>query len=109
MLLRRRSITLSGGNPSTYTITDLNANTLYTIRMHMIELAKAGTALREFNAFVQGAQILNNFDIYATTGGLNIPVVRDFDCPLGCKRHDQPGAYNGSRRPADNERPGGIR
>jgi hypothetical protein len=33
---------------------------------------------RVFNVFIQGQQVLTNFDIYATTGGMNIPVVRVF-------------------------------
>ena len=29
---------------------------------------------REFNAFIQGKQVLTNFDIYAAAGGANIPI-----------------------------------
>jgi fibronectin type 3 domain-containing protein len=64
--------------PQTYAVTDLNPNTYYTVRLHMIEDAKNGAGQREFNAYLNGGQILNNFDIYATAGGSNIPLVRDF-------------------------------
>jgi glycosidase len=33
-----------------------------------------GPGKREFNVFIQGRQVLTNFDIYATTGGMNIPI-----------------------------------
>ena len=33
---------------------------------------------RSFNVFIQGAQVLTNFDIYAAAGGQNIPLSRVF-------------------------------
>lgn len=37
-----------------------------------------GTGQRVFNAYIQGQQVLTNFDIYAAAGGQNIPVTRVF-------------------------------
>ncbi len=33
-----------------------------------------GPGKRVFNVFIQGRQVLTNFDIYATAGGMNIPI-----------------------------------
>jgi len=33
-----------------------------------------GAGKREFNVFIQGRQVLTNFDIYAAAGGMNIPI-----------------------------------
>jgi glycosidase len=37
-----------------------------------------GPAKREFNAYIQGQQVLTNFDIYAAAGGQNVPISRVF-------------------------------
>ena len=34
----------------------------------------SGPGKREFNVFIQGRQVLTNFDIYAAAGGMNIPI-----------------------------------
>ena len=46
-----------------YQITLLEAETYWT-----------GPKEREFNVFIQGRQVLTNFDIYATAGGMNVPI-----------------------------------
>ena len=33
-----------------------------------------GPGKREFNAYIQGRQVLTNFDIYAAAGGMNLPL-----------------------------------
>ena len=38
----------------------------------------SGTGKRVFNAFIQGRQVLTNFDIFAAAGGANIPITRVF-------------------------------
>ena len=38
----------------------------------------SGTGKRVFNAFIQGQQVLTNFDIYAVAGGQTIPISRVF-------------------------------
>jgi glycosidase len=37
---------------------------------------------RVFNAFIEGQQVLTNFDIFATTGGKNIPITLVFTNPV---------------------------
>ncbi len=54
--------------PQSYTINNMNPNTLYDVRFHTNESVYPGTGYREFNAFVNGWQTLTNFDIFATTG-----------------------------------------
>jgi alpha-amylase len=46
-----------------YEITFLEAETYWN-----------GPGQRVFNVFIQGRQVLTNFDIYATTGGMNLPI-----------------------------------
>ena len=50
-----------------YETTLLEAETFWT-----------GPGQREFNAFIQGQQVLTNFDIYAAAGGMNLPVTGVF-------------------------------
>ncbi len=54
--------------PQSYTINNLNPNTLYDVRFHTSETVYPGTGYREFNAFVNGWQTLTNYDIFAATG-----------------------------------------
>ncbi len=37
-----------------------------------------GPGQRQFNVFIQGAQVLTNFDIYAAAGGMNLPLTEIF-------------------------------
>ena len=67
---RERYSTLSGGfyyefdcPEGIYQITLLEAETYWN-----------GAGKREFNVFIQGRQVLTNFDIYAAAGGQNIPI-----------------------------------
>jgi len=50
-----------------YEITFLEAETYWT-----------GPGERKFNVFIQGRQVLTNFDIFATAGGMNIPLTLVF-------------------------------
>ncbi len=61
----------------TYTFTGLTAGTTYTVRLHFAEIYFNSAGSRVFNVSVNGAQVLKNFDIYATAGA-NVAVVRDF-------------------------------
>ncbi len=47
---------------------------VYEITLLEAETYWNGPGQRVFNVFIQGQQVLTNFDIYATTGGMNIPV-----------------------------------
>ncbi len=47
---------------------------VYQITLLEAETYWSGAGEREFNVFIQGRQVLTNFDIYATAGGQNIPI-----------------------------------
>ena len=47
---------------------------LYETTLLEAETYWSGPGKREFNVFIQGQQVLTNFDIYAAAGGMNIPI-----------------------------------
>jgi glycosidase len=47
---------------------------IYQITMLEAETYWNAAGKREFNAFIQGRQVLTNFDIFAAAGGQNIPI-----------------------------------
>ncbi len=47
---------------------------VYQITLLEAETYWSAAGKREFNVFIQGQQVLTNFDIYATAGGQNIPI-----------------------------------
>jgi glycosidase len=47
---------------------------VYLIVLLEAETYWNGPKEREFNVFIQGRQVLTNFDIYATAGGMNLPL-----------------------------------
>jgi hypothetical protein len=65
-------------NAPTYTIGGLTAGTSYTVRLHFAETYWTAAGQREFNVSINGAQVLTNFDIFATAGGENIATVKQF-------------------------------
>ena len=61
-----------------YTIPNLTAGSSYLVRLHFCELSFAAAGDREFNVAINGSSVLSNFDIFATAGGENIAVEKDF-------------------------------
>ncbi len=51
---------------------------VYETTMLEAETYWSGAGKRVFNAFIQGKQVLTNFDIYAAAGGMDIPLSRVF-------------------------------
>jgi glycosidase len=51
---------------------------VYQITLLEAETYWSGPKEREFNIFIQGRQVLTNFDIYATAGGMNVPITLVF-------------------------------
>jgi glycosidase len=47
---------------------------IYQITLLEAETYWNGPGKREFNVFIQGQQVLTNFDIFAAAGGMNIPI-----------------------------------
>jgi hypothetical protein len=81
--------TIRYGTNFTYTVPDLTPNTNYLVRLHFNELYwgtslasnQGGIGSRVFNVAINGNQVLNNFDVYATAGGANKAVVEEFEVP----------------------------
>jgi hypothetical protein len=51
---------------------------VYEITLLEAETYWSAAGKREFNAFIQGRQVLTNFDIYAKAGGMNLPITLVF-------------------------------
>jgi beta-galactosidase len=66
------------GNNFNYTLPGLNPGERYTVRLHFDEPYWTLPASRLFNVSINGTQVLNNFDIFATAGGQNIAIVEQF-------------------------------
>jgi glycosidase len=47
---------------------------IYEITLLEAETYWSGPGEREFNVFIQGRQVLTNFDIFVAAGGMNIPI-----------------------------------
>ena len=62
----------------TYTIPGLTAGDNYTVRLHFSEGYWDAAGKRIFDVSINGTQVLTNFDIFATAGGMNIAVVEQF-------------------------------
>ena len=54
------------------------ANGNYNVNLDFAETTVTGPGLRIFDVSINGTQVLTNFDIYATAGGINIAVVKTF-------------------------------
>jgi hypothetical protein len=68
---------LRGGDNFTYNFFGLKPSTNYTVRLHFCEnYDTAGQRLQ--NVFINGSQVLTNFDVYATAGGKYKAVVKQF-------------------------------
>ncbi len=64
--------------PSTYTIPHLAPGTNYNVQLDFVETYWTSANQRLFNVFINGAPVLNNFDIYATAGGQNKALAQVF-------------------------------
>ncbi|MGO8673116.1 MAG: malectin domain-containing carbohydrate-binding protein, partial [Capsulimonadaceae bacterium] len=62
----------------TYTIGGLTASTSYSVRLHFAETYWTAKGDREFNVSINSAQVLTDFDIFATAGGGNIANIQSF-------------------------------
>jgi fibronectin type 3 domain-containing protein len=62
----------------TYTIPNLTPGAGYVVRLDFVEYVFNAPGSRVFNASVNGAPVLSNFDIWSAAGGKNIAVARAF-------------------------------
>ncbi len=61
-----------------YTFSGLTAGASYKVRLHWAEIYWTAAGQREFNVLVNGTQVLTNFDIFASSGGMNIAIIREY-------------------------------
>ena len=61
-----------------YTFSGLTAGASYKVRLHWAEIYWDAVGQREFNVLVNGTQVLTNFDIFASSGGMNIAIIREY-------------------------------
>src|SRR5262249_14946059 len=62
----------------TYTFPNLVAGASYRVRLHFAEIYYTSAGIRVFNVFINGAQVLTNYDVFAATGGKNKAAVKEF-------------------------------
>jgi hypothetical protein len=62
----------------TYTIPGLTAGSSHTVRLHFAETFFSTAGSRTFNVSINGTQVLNSFDIFATAGAKNKAIIREF-------------------------------
>ena len=62
----------------TYTIPLPQGTYPYTVKLHFAETDWTAAKQRQFNVSINGAQVLNNFDIYAAAGARNTAVIKSF-------------------------------
>ena len=61
-----------------YTIPNLVPGAVYSVRLHFAETSSSNANKRQFNVFINGVKVLNNFDIVSVAGSLNKAVVQQF-------------------------------
>ncbi len=62
----------------TFTIPNLTPGNRYTVQLQFAETFYNGPGQRQFNVSINGNQVLTNFDVYATAGGMNKAVQEQF-------------------------------
>lgn len=63
----------------TYMLPGLSAGAAYRVRLHFAETYWSGAGQRRFNVSINGATVLNNFDVFAAAGAKNRAIIREFD------------------------------
>jgi beta-glucanase (GH16 family) len=61
-----------------YTFSGLTPGLSYKVRLHFAETYWTSTGQRRFNVFINGTQVLTNFDIVAVAGAPNKATVQEF-------------------------------
>jgi glycosidase len=73
---------------------------IYEIQLLEAETYWTGPNERQFNLFIEGQQVLTNFDIFAATGGQNIPITLVFTAVVSDAQLEMdfvPGAHDNAR------------
>jgi len=64
--------------PFAYTFGSLTTGTAYKVRLHLVEYYWSSANARKFNVFINGTQVLTNYDIFAAAGGQNKAIVPEY-------------------------------
>jgi beta-glucanase (GH16 family) len=62
----------------TYSFPGLTSGMAYKVRLHFAETYWSAVGQRRFNVFINGAQVLTNFDIIAAAGAANKATIQEF-------------------------------
>ena len=92
----------------TYTIPNLKAGGLYTVRLHFAEDYWNSAGQRIFNVSINGSQVLSNFDVFATTGAQNRAIVEQFAATADANGQIVINDYPTSNSPDQNAKSSGI-
>ncbi len=65
----------------TYNFAGLGAGASYKVRLHFAEIFHGAAGLRVFDVFVNGALVLDNYDIYAKTGLKGQVIIEELTVP----------------------------
>ena len=65
----------------TYTLPGLTAGLNYKVRLHFAEFYWTSVGQRRFNVFINGTQVLTNFDIIAVAGAPDKATIQEFTTP----------------------------
>jgi hypothetical protein len=66
------------GKDFTYTLSGLTPGADYTVRLHFAEVFWTQPGQRVFNVAINGAPVLDQFDVYAAAGGKDVALTRSF-------------------------------
>ena len=65
-------------NNNTYTFPNLISGTSYKVRLHFAEIFYNAVGVRRFHVYINGTQVLVNYDIFADAGAKNKATVKEF-------------------------------
>src|SRR6267142_2331528 len=65
-------------NNNTYTFTNLIIGASYRVRLHFAETYWSSAGIRLFNVYINGAQVLANYDVFAAAGARNKAIIKEF-------------------------------
>jgi hypothetical protein len=65
-------------NNNTYAFTNLIMGVSYRVRLHFAETFWSSAGIRLFNVYINGAQVLANYDVFAAAGARNKAAIREF-------------------------------
>jgi len=66
------------GSSFTYTIPGYTAGSSHTVTLYFVENYVTGSGEREFDVYINGTEVLTNYDVHAAAGGQFIAVEKSF-------------------------------